>query len=540
MMICSWGQRQRYIQCISHFHHHKHCNALRFFHKFWMPSTHFKPNGHFLHDKPPKHPPSVLGFSDHKSIPNGQIQSPNLQCPEGNEDNEYAAFDAETIFKIISTHSPSEPSMVPSLMQSGVAFTNDVVERVLKRSRYSHGNGLRALQFFFWVGRQRGYSHTSEAYNQMLFILARMRKFDRVWELLWEMHRNDVNLITHKTIQIVLARVAKVCSLTETIEAFEKFKNYIGVLDIEAFNALLRALCQERNMEDARTVYHQLKSRFKPNTQTFNILLSGWKTIEEARSFYDEMIQLGCRPDIVTYNTLLDALCKGMDMREAFKIVDEMRENECYPDVKTYTVLIGGLGLIGQHDRACKLLKEMTEYGCYPDAAVYNAIIKNFCMARKLSEGYRFLDEMVKAGIDPNPNTYNNFIRYYYRSSNCEEAWNVHQRMIRSGCLPHTQMCMLLMKLFCQRDQLDLALQLWDDMVQKGYGSYSLVLDILMDALCDNGKLDEAEKCFLETIEKGQKPSSFSYKRLRVLLELAKKHDIIQALSEKMRSIEYL
>lgn len=540
MMICSWGQRQRYINFISHFHHHKHCNALLFFHKFWMPSNHFKPNGHFLHDKPPKHPPSLLGFSDHKSIPNGQIQNPNLQCPEGNEEHEHAALDAETIFKIISTHSPSEPSMVPSLVQSGVTFTNDVVERVLKRSRYSHGNGLRALQFFFWVGRQRGYSHTSEAYNQMLFILARMRKFDRVWELLWEMHRNDVNLITHKTIQIVLARIAKICSLTETIEAFEKFKNYIGVLDIEVFNALLRALCQERNMEDARTVYHQLKSRFKPNTQTFNILLSGWKTIEEARSFYDEMIQLGCRPDIVTYNTLLDALCKGMDMREAFKIVDEMRENECYPDVKTYTVLIGGLGLTGQHDRACKLLKEMTEYGCYPDAAVYNAIIKNFCMARKLSEGYRFLDEMVKAGIDPNPNTYNNFIRYYYRSSNCEEAWNVHQRMIRTGCLPHTQMCMLLMKLFCQRDQLDLALQLWDDMVQKGYGSYSLVLDILMDALCDNGKLDEAEKCFLETIEKGHKPSSFSYKRLRVLLELAKKHDIIQALSEKMRSIEYL
>ena len=88
-------------------------------------------------------------------------------------------------------------------------------------------------------------------------------------------------------------------------------------------------------MDDVRCVYHQLKFRFKPSTQTFNILLSGWKTTEEARSFYDEMIQLGCSPDIVTYNTLLDALCKGMEMREAFKIVDEMREDEYYPDVKT-------------------------------------------------------------------------------------------------------------------------------------------------------------------------------------------------------------
>ena len=56
-------------------------------------------------------------------------------------------MDPRTIFKFINAHSPSEISMVPSLMQ----FTNELVERALKRSRYSHENGLQALQFFFWI-----------------------------------------------------------------------------------------------------------------------------------------------------------------------------------------------------------------------------------------------------------------------------------------------------------------------------------------------------------------------------------------------------
>jgi pentatricopeptide repeat protein len=41
------------------------------------------------------------------------------------------------------------------------------------------------------------------------------------------------------------------------------------------FNALLRTLCQEKSMSDARNTYHLLKKGFRPNLQAFNVLLSG-------------------------------------------------------------------------------------------------------------------------------------------------------------------------------------------------------------------------------------------------------------------------
>eukprot|EP01018_Ginkgo_biloba_P009161 Gb_05336 [translate_table: standard] len=512
--------------------HHRHCSPS--FLRLFSTKMSSKSNAHPLI----RHSAIIKGFSELKSRLTGQSKSPQKQCLETTEHQNLLAHDVQTIFTIINNHPSSEPSMLPSLKHSGVIFSNELVEKVLERVRFSHANGLKALEFFFLVGHQPHYNHSSDAYNTMLFILARMRKFDRVWELMWEMHRRDVSLITHKTMQIVLARVAKVCSLPETLEAFERFKKYTGTLDTSAFNALLRALCQERNMRDVKYVYHILKNRFSPNTQTFNILLSGWRNTEDARSFYDEMIQLGCTPDTVTYNSLLDALCKGREIREAFKIVEKMRENECPTDVKTYTILIGGLGLIGQPDKACKLLKEMREYGYCPDAAAYNAVIQNFCRARRLSDAYKILDEMVNKGVDPNPNTYNTFVRYYYRTRDWIEAWDLYRRMIGSGCLPNTQTCILLMELFCRHEQLDIAIELWNDMLQKGCGSYSLVLDVLMDVLCDNGKIDEAEKCCLEMIDKGHKPSPISFKRLNVLLELARRHDAIKDLSEKLKSIQ--
>ncbi|GMH17340.1 hypothetical protein Nepgr_019181 [Nepenthes gracilis] len=104
-------------------------------------------------------------------------------------------------------------------------------------------------------------------------------------------------------------------------------------------------------MTDARNVYHSLKHDFKHNLQTFNILLSGWKSSEEADGLFQEMVEMGLKPDIVSYNSLIDVYCKNREMDKVYKVLDEMHEQGILPDVITYTSLIGGLGLVGQPDK---------------------------------------------------------------------------------------------------------------------------------------------------------------------------------------------
>ncbi|KAJ0054329.1 hypothetical protein Pint_00815 [Pistacia integerrima] len=448
-------------------------------------------------------------------------------------DNSPPKDDVEIVFGII-TSSTSSKNLQLSLKSSWVLFSNDLIDKVLKRVRFSHGNPLQALEFYKYVSSRRGFYHSSFSLDTMLYILGRGRRFDLIWDLLVDTKRKDQSLISPRTMQVVLARVAKVCSVRQTVESFRRFKKLVPVFDITCFNALLRTLCQEKSMTDARNVYHSLKHDFRPNLQTFNILLSGWKSVEEAEGFFQEMREMGVKPDIVSYNCLIDVYCKGRQVEKAHKVFERMRDEDISPDVITYTSIIGGLGLVGQPDKARDILKEMKEYGCYPDAAAYNSAIRNYCIAKRLGEAFELMDEMVRKGLDPNATTYNLFFRVFYWSNDLKSAWNLYQRMMDSGCLPNTQSCMFLIRLFRRQEKVEMALRLWNDMVEKGFGSYVLVSDVLFDLLCDMGKLVEAEKCFLEMIEKGHKPSNISFRRIKVLMELANKKEALQNLMQKM------
>ncbi|VVA89724.1 unnamed protein product [Arabis nemorensis] len=442
--------------------------------------------------------------------------------------------DAETIFRMIN--GPNlRGELKDALISSGIHLSKDLIDKVLKRVRFSHGNPLQTLEFYRYASSKRGFYHSAFSLDTMLYILGRSRKFDQIWEILIETKRKDRSLISPRTMQVVLGRVAKLCSVRQTVESFWKFKRLVpDFFDTACFNALLRTLCQEKSMTDARNVYHTLKHQFDPDLQTFNILLSGWKSSEEAEAFFEEMKEKGLKPDVVTYNSLIDVYCKDREMEKAYKLVDKMREEDETPDVITYTTIIGGLGLIGQPDKAREVLKEMKEYGCYPDVPAYNAAIRNYCIARRLGDADMLVDEMVKKGLSPNATTYNLFFRVLSLANDLGRSWELYERMLGNGCLPNTQSCMFLIKMFKRHEKVEMAMRLWEDMVVKGFGSYSLVSDVLLDLLCDLAKVDEAEKCLLEMVEKGHRPSNVSLKRITLLMELANKHEELDNLKQKM------
>ncbi|KAL5068987.1 hypothetical protein RYX36_019874 [Vicia faba] len=441
--------------------------------------------------------------------------------------------DVHRVYTLLTTTSSPE-NLKQSLKSTGIFLSNELIDQVLKRVRFGHANPSQTLEFFRYTGTRKGFYHTAFSFDTMLYILGRSRMFDNVWDLLIETKRKDQTVITPRTVMIVLGRIAKVCSVRQIVESFRKFKKIVPDYDTSCFNALLRTLCQEKSMTDARNVYHSLKHSFRPNLQTFNILLSGWKSCEDAEMFLSEMKEMGVTPDVVTYNSLVDVYCKGREIEKAYKVLDEMREQDLSPDVITYTSIIGGLGLIGQPDKGRDVLKEMKEYGVYPDVPAYNAAIRNFCIAKRLGNAYDLVDEMTKKGLSPNATTYNLFFRVFYWSYDLKSSWNLYKRMMVEGCHPNTQSCMFLIRLFKRHEKVEMALELWGDMVEKGFGSCMLVSDVLFDMLCDMGKLVEAEKCFLEMIEKGQKPSNVSFKRIKVLMELANRHEAIQNLAQKM------
>ena len=67
-----------------------------------------------------------------------------------------------------------------------------------------------------------------------------------------------------------------------------------------------------------------------------------------------EMSTQGQRPNVITYNLLLDYLCKNRNTTEARKIFDSIIEKGIQPNLTTYSILLNGYAskgdLVDMHD----------------------------------------------------------------------------------------------------------------------------------------------------------------------------------------------
>ena len=92
-------------------------------------------------------------------------------------------------------------------------------------------------------------------------------------------------------------------------------------------------------------------------------------------------MEFRCEPDIITYNTILDAICKEGHINRASKLLQQMIDDGISPDVITYNSIINGLCKEKRVREAAQLLDKMPELGCKPDIFSYSTLIKGCCNA---------------------------------------------------------------------------------------------------------------------------------------------------------------
>ncbi|XP_074286115.1 uncharacterized protein LOC141611471 isoform X3 [Silene latifolia] len=113
----------------------------------------------------------------------------------------------------------------------------------------------------------------------------------------------------------------------------------------------------------------------------------------------------GVKPDVVTYNLLLDGLLKDAQIDTAISLAKRLG-----PDVTTYTTMIKGLcrqGLLGD---ATKLLKEMADNGCPPNERTYNTILQGFLKASDIATALDHHRVMRRQGFAADAHTASLFL----------------------------------------------------------------------------------------------------------------------------------
>mmetsp|Transcript_5213 Transcript_5213/g.5771 ORF Transcript_5213/g.5771 Transcript_5213/m.5771 type:complete len:1107 (-) Transcript_5213:195-3515(-) len=109
--------------------------------------------------------------------------------------------------------------------------------------------------------------------------------------------------------------------------------------------------------------------------------------------------------DVVSYNSIIEALAKYGEFEEAIETFYEMKKAGIKPDKYTFTALAKSVIMDDDNDVE-ELLYEMREEGANFDVKTFNIIIRYLCQQKKMSAAKKVVSWMEASGIHPDSWTY--------------------------------------------------------------------------------------------------------------------------------------
>lgn len=307
----------------------------------------------------------------------------------------------------------------------------------------------------------------------------------------------------------IISILGKKGHLRLAIWLFKEMKKHGCRPDTSVLNSLINAHLRNNNNKEVALVkalnYYELMkktSRCKPNLVTYNTLLRACaqaKQTQKMEDLFKEMELSGFKPDIYTFNGILDAHGKAGDFLEMELVLQRMRSCKVTPDCITYNTLIDSYGKGGIIAKMEEALKGMAVAKVKPQLSTFNALINNYGIAKCVNEMEMVFKNMSSMGVPPTVITYEVLMKGY---GNC-------------GCFEKMRNCL-------------------NNMYEAGLNPGVTTLNVLMDAYCNNGLLKEAESLLDNASDLGVVPTRLSY---LVLHKTYSKHgctDKLEALLKRM------
>ncbi|KAG0602999.1 hypothetical protein M758_10G057900 [Ceratodon purpureus] len=136
---------------------------------------------------------------------------------------------------------------------------------------------------------------------------------------------------------------------------------------------ILSVLGRANQVEVARELFLRAEPELTADhIQVFNGIMGvyakqgKWQAVQQ---ILELMESRGCEPDIITFNTVINARCKGeLQPGMAIAFLKEMRRARVKPDLITFNTLLGGCIANKNFEEAREIVKEMVRLGYEPDA----------------------------------------------------------------------------------------------------------------------------------------------------------------------------
>ncbi|TKY57043.1 Pentatricopeptide repeat-containing protein mitochondrial [Spatholobus suberectus] len=427
------------------------------------------------------------------------------------------ANDAELVSKLLLQHHNPFHAMESSLQLHGITLTPNLLFETLLRLKH---HSKIALSLFNYAKTLPRPPLTPASYTLLVDTVAKVRQFDVAWQLITEMDQNDLTP-TPSTFLTLIRRLVSAGLTRQAVRAFHDIDAFADTKTTpDDFCVLLDTLCKYGHVKLAAEVFNRNKNRFVPDVKVYTVLIYGWcklGRVKTAKAFLSEMVERGIEPNVVTYNVLLNGVCRKVSLhpeerfertvRNAEEVFDEMRRSGIEPDVTSFSIVLHVYSRAHKPQLVLDKLGAMKEKGICPNVVVYTSVIKCLASCGRLEDAEMLLEEMVREGVSPCAATYNCFFKEYRGRKDGESALKMFKRMKEDGlCAPSSHTYVILIRMFLRLNMIKVAKEMWDDMKATRAGPDLDLYTVLIHGLCERKNWREACHYFVEMIENGFLP----------------------------------
>ncbi|CAA7062428.1 unnamed protein product [Microthlaspi erraticum] len=216
---------------------------------------------------------------------------------------------------------------------------------------------------------------------------------------------------------------------------------------------------------------------------------------ELALGFFETAVDSGAlEPNIVTYTTLVNALCQLGKVDEVRDLVRKLEDEGVEFDCVFYSNWIHGYLKGGALMDALMQDREMVEKGISRDAVSYSILIDGLSKEGNIEKAFGLLGKMMKEGTEPNLITFTAIMRGLCKKGKPEEAFALFERVLRMGIEVDEFVYATLIDGMCRKGNLNLAFSMLGDMEERGIKPSVLTYNTVINGLCRAGRVSEADE----------------------------------------------
>ncbi|EPS72235.1 hypothetical protein M569_02522 [Genlisea aurea] len=288
---------------------------------------------------------------------------------------------------------------------------------------------------------------------------------------------------------------------------------------VYAYSALISAYAKSGYCDEAIALFESMKALgMKPNLITYNALIDacgkGGADYKRAMDIFYDMVQNGVQPDRITYNSLL-AVCSGAGLWEtARSLFDEMVYRGVDQDIYTYNTLLDAACSGGHMDSAFEIMSEMPAKNVMPNEVTYSTMIRGCAKSGRLEKGLNLFAKMKIAGIKLDRVSYNTLVSIYANLGRFEEAFSVAEEMENFGIKKDVVTYNALLDGFGKQSMYDKVKALFVEMKRERLLPNLLTYSTLISVFLRGGLCEEAIDVYSEFKRRGLKADVVFYSKL--------------------------